>query len=488
MAEEPAGQRRRRTDHRRRRRRPQPQLPQPLGLRRRGLVLDRRRARPIAVPEAGIGARDPGDDAAAGPHQGSAFQVNYHSTGQWLLYAEGWQIGTPTADDPIYYALSGNLDQPAIEDFHPGLSADVLYVTNGETTDYAPRERPAPWRGRPSSPRAVRGLRFRVPRPTEELVQAEFRRNLPFARSVAPFGTATRMTRSPCSGSRPSRSTSTSADPYKRGNPGVQLQLRQVLRRPAAGRGPGQAQPRQGDREVPHQRRPGADRAHPRVARRAERTTRPPSTTTSSAARSEAPTSGDSRGGLVPGWRPAQRVVHLRRRLRTRDHRVLVVAAEDYTGASPDQTSGPHYLDYYLDALDANGVAADVYDVDAEDRVAPDQLGVLATTTPSSGTPATTWSPARPARDPGNADRLALDQMLEFRAYLNEGGRVLYTGNAAGEQFTAQRRGPALRPKGSHRVRAAALRASIRGGACSCEVRVTGPTTSFSTTWAATSP
>ena len=43
---------------------------------------------------------------------GFAFQVNWHSAGQWLLYAEGWQIGTPTADDPIYYALSGNLDQP----------------------------------------------------------------------------------------------------------------------------------------------------------------------------------------------------------------------------------------------------------------------------------------------------------------------------------------------------------------------------------------
>ena len=35
---------------------------------------------------------------------GFAFQVNYHSNGQWLLYAEGWQIATPTADDPIYYA------------------------------------------------------------------------------------------------------------------------------------------------------------------------------------------------------------------------------------------------------------------------------------------------------------------------------------------------------------------------------------------------
>ena len=50
---------------------------------------------------------------------GFAFQVNYHSNGQWLLYAEGWQIGTPTADDPIYYAMSGNLDKPAIDGLPP---------------------------------------------------------------------------------------------------------------------------------------------------------------------------------------------------------------------------------------------------------------------------------------------------------------------------------------------------------------------------------
>ena len=42
---------------------------------------------------------------------GFAFQVNWHSAGQWLLYPDGWQIGTATADDPIYYAMSGNLDQ-----------------------------------------------------------------------------------------------------------------------------------------------------------------------------------------------------------------------------------------------------------------------------------------------------------------------------------------------------------------------------------------
>src|SRR5215210_2730963 len=60
------------------------------------------------------------------------FQVNYHSFGPYLLYPEGWQTSTATADDPIYYALTGNKDNPAIPDSFAGLSSDVLYVTNGE--------------------------------------------------------------------------------------------------------------------------------------------------------------------------------------------------------------------------------------------------------------------------------------------------------------------------------------------------------------------
>ena len=91
-----------------------------------------------------------------------AFHVNWHSAGQWLLYPEGWQTGTPTADDPIYFALSGNLDNPAIEDFHPGLSSDVLYVTNGETTDFAHAQRGTlAWT--PELSEGLRGLRVRVP-------------------------------------------------------------------------------------------------------------------------------------------------------------------------------------------------------------------------------------------------------------------------------------------------------------------------------------
>ena len=115
---------------------------------------------------------------------------------------------------------------------------------------------------------------------------------------------------------------------------------------------------------------------------------------------------------------------------------VLVVAAEDYTGASPRQTPGPHYADYYRDALAGNGIEADVYDVDANGRVAPDHLGVLShydAVVWYTGDDVVTRDAARPA---GNVDRLALDEMLEFRAYLNEGGKVLYTGDLAGQQFT----------------------------------------------------
>lgn len=70
------------------------------------------------------------------------FAVSYHSFGNLLLYTQGWQYNTPSADDPIYVALSGTDDDPAIEGFNPGVGAD-LYITNGEFTDWAHAERGA---------------------------------------------------------------------------------------------------------------------------------------------------------------------------------------------------------------------------------------------------------------------------------------------------------------------------------------------------------
>jgi hypothetical protein len=119
------------------------------------------------------------------------------------------------------------------------------------------------------------------------------------------------------------------------------------------------------------------------------------------------------------------------------DKPVLVVAAEDYTGASPAiGGTAPAFLDFYTDALDANGVQYDVYDVDARGRTAPDNLGVL------SHYDAVLWYTGNDVvtRElgwgPGNISRLAMQEIYEVRDFMNEGGRVLYTGQRAGQQYT----------------------------------------------------
>ena len=146
---------------------------------------------------------------------GFSFQINYHSAGEWLLYADGWQIGTPTADDPIYYALSGNLDEPAIDDFHPGLSSDVLYVTNGETTDYAhANRRPLAW-----TPELGDGCPTRTVASYSQTTRQRCRRssNAIFRlRCRSRSRRRIRTTRSHRSESRPSPSTSRATIPIRR--------------------------------------------------------------------------------------------------------------------------------------------------------------------------------------------------------------------------------------------------------------------------------
>ena len=135
------------------------------------------------------------------------FQSNFHSFGQWLLYPQGWQIGTLDADNPIYVALGGTDANPAIPGFNPGQSADTLYVTNGETTDYADTYAgtvaytPELGEGRP-------GAGFVFP-DDEALVQAEFVKTLPFSLGLARSARAPRPIRSHRSASASSRSTST---------------------------------------------------------------------------------------------------------------------------------------------------------------------------------------------------------------------------------------------------------------------------------------
>ena len=362
---------------------------------------------------------------------GFAFQVNWHSAGQWLLYAEGWQTGTPTADDPIYYAMSGNLDAPAIPGFHPGLSSDVLYVTNGETTDYAHAVTGAlAWT--PELSEGCDGCGFVFP-DDDALVEAEFQRNLPFASSVANSAvdpddpkTVTGITTKPF--------YVDSADPYKRSNPGVQLSFTRSY---------GDPQPV----AVIAKRSLGAVTAKYRINGGAVRSA-PTSEWSGGSTYDPASVYYHQMRGVVTGTNPGDSVEvwfegggqrsdsFTYRAVSESGRRVLVVAAEDYTGASPVQAPGPHFVNTYTAALAANGQQADVYDIDAAGRVAPDALGVL------SHYDGVIWETGNDlvtrtaGRIGGNVDRLALDELLEFRSYLNEGGKVAFAGDSAGQQYT----------------------------------------------------
>jgi hypothetical protein len=148
------------------------------------------------------------------------FMVNYHSNGRWLLYNDGWQVGTPTADDPIYYALSGNLDEPAIDGFHPGLSSDVLYITNGEIDGYA-QEKTGTLAWTPELSPGCPGCGFVFP-DDEQLVQEEFERNLPFAESVAQSAADPDDPKSSL-GIKTKPFYLQSEDPYKEGIPSLNL-------------------------------------------------------------------------------------------------------------------------------------------------------------------------------------------------------------------------------------------------------------------------
>ena len=211
---------------------------------------------------------------------GFEFNVNYHSNGRWLLYPEGWQVGSPTADDPIYFALSGNLDRPAIEGFHPGLSSDVLYVTNGEANDFMHKRGGAlAWTPELSPGCPTCGFVF----PDDEaLVQEEFERNLPFAESVANSATDPDDPKSTL-GIKTKPFYIRSDDPYKRGIPARTSRSRS----PTGIRSRCRCSP--SARSARSRRSTGSTAAPCRASRRrsgraASATSRPRSTTTSCAA------------------------------------------------------------------------------------------------------------------------------------------------------------------------------------------------------------
>jgi Zinc carboxypeptidase/Immune inhibitor A-like, MAM domain len=371
------------------------------------------------------------------------FQSNLHSFGEWLLYPQGWQVGTLDADYPIYVATGGTDDaasggtdgNSAIPGFNPGQSADTLYVTNGETTDYADTSA-GTVAFTPELGEGIPGSGFVFP-DNEQLIQAEFEKTLDFHLGLA---------RSAAHPADPDSPVGIEVEPFYLDPDDIDPQNGQTsLFDFKFGESYGDPQ----EVRVLAKRNLGDVTLHYQVN----------GGPVQSADTSE--WEGGERYGVgngtyyhvvrgeVTGTDPGDSVeVWFAGGGETSDsftyeavsesgRRVLVLSAEDYTGASPVQPpGGPFYLSFYADALAANGVAFDVYDVDAHGRTAPDNLGVL------SHYDAVVWYTGddvvtrEPGWGAGNASRLAMQELLEVRDYVNEGGRVLYTGQRAGQQYT----------------------------------------------------
>ena len=108
--------------------------------------------------------------------------ITYHSYGPLILYPYGWQVQTPSADDPLFVALSGTDANPAISGFDPGVGAD-LYITNGTTDDYSYAKTGAlSWTVELNE--GCDGCGFVFP-DDEALVQGEYEKNLQFALDLA---------------------------------------------------------------------------------------------------------------------------------------------------------------------------------------------------------------------------------------------------------------------------------------------------------------
>ena len=370
------------------------------------------------------------------------FSISYHSYAALLLYPEGWQVQTPARDDPIYVALSGTDTEPAIEGYDPDVSAE-LYTTNGEYTDWAHAiEDTLSWTVEHNE--GCEGCGFEFP-DDEAAVQQEFEINLPFAIDVAKSAAKPTKPKSHLGKTRldPFYLETVTLDPTRANNPLSDLRFAHSY---------GDPQPV----EVLAQRGIGKVKVHYRINGGPERTA---STSEWDGGETfgsnydvyyrllRGEVTGTDPGDEVEVWFEASKK---KGKTRTSDSftytaesesgaETLIVAAEDYSGISPGTapTPGPTYLSYFEGALDANGISHDVYDVDARGRVAPDHLGVL------SHFGSVLWYTGDDVitRDVGmvggTASRLANDEMLEMRSFLNEGGKLLYNGQYAGLQYSA---------------------------------------------------
>ncbi|MBI5088101.1 MAG: immune inhibitor A, partial [Actinobacteria bacterium] len=374
------------------------------------------------------------------------FLINYHSASELLLHGIGWQVATPSPDDVIYEAMVGDDANPAVPGYDPDISAE-LYTTNGDTDSHM-EERYGTLAFTPEMTTCETASAidpddewlpedcesgFNFP-DDEGLIEAEFEKNVPFALAVA-------------------QSALDPDDPVS--VVGLDAPDFQVDSFPVS----------YGDKQTVAV-----------VAKRALRDLKVEYRI--NGGRVKTTSVREWKGGERYGWENDVYYAEFRGMIRARvgdsvevwfsgrpsgphtngrrvssdhftyevvqdtGHDVLVIANEDYTGVNPTYPAGtvaPKYLDEHVDALLANGVTPDVWDVDAQG--VPHDLGVL------SHYDTILWylGDNRLTQDPddevteffgdGLPDASVAERQqyltMAIRDFLNEGGKLAYDGETA---------------------------------------------------------
>lgn len=379
------------------------------------------------------------------------FLVNYHSAAELLLHGIGWQVATPSPDDVIYEAMVGDDAEPAVPGYDPDISAE-LYTTNGDTDSHAQEAYGTlgftPEMGTCESvsnavpddewEAADCESGFNFP-DDEELIQAEFEKNIPFALAVAE---SAKDPNDPVSVvGRDTEAFRVDSFSVSYGDPQTvavwaKRDLSAKVMTYRINGGPLRISPakewkggeRYGDENVDYY------------------------------AEYRGTVKGAKAGDSVEVWftgLPSARDIIADRKLKKIEserftytvaqdsgNSVLVIANEDYTGVNPEETprlDGPKYLDEHLAALEANGVTADVWDVDVSG--VPHDLGVL------SHYDAVLWylGDNRLTQDPedvltetyfGTFEDMSVAERQQYltlavRDFLNEGGKLALAGETA---------------------------------------------------------
>ena len=377
---------------------------------------------------------------------GFEFFVNYHSAAELLLYGTGWQVSTPTPDDVIYEAMAGDDANPAVEGYDPDISAE-LYTTNGDTDTHmtelfgtlgftpematcesASQEDPNDeW----IDTDCDSGFNFPD---DEDLIQAEFERNIPFALSVAESASDPDDPQSVVGRTAEDFRVDTFDVSY--GDPQtVAVVAKRALQ----------------DRRLRYR----IDGGPTRTARVSEWAggERYGDENDDYYAEYRGLVRGASPGDQVEVWftgvQPRTGPVQSEHFTYTLESNtgngVLVIANEDYTGVDPEyppSVTAPKYDETHLQALENAGYSADVWDVDAQG--VPHDLGVL------GHYDAVLWylGDNRLTADPedvltqtplGNLPDMAVAERQQFltmavRDYLNEGGKLVHAGESAQHQ------------------------------------------------------